>query len=484
MSSHNAPLATVGRLDYFLALVWLILLKHSIDWLLAKFVFHRSWSVLSYFLPSAISPADLSSPDTIFFLTLLVTSFPFVWLAVVLTSRRLRDVDLPRWLVALLFVPVVNLILLFLLIIIPGSDKRDAVEFRLPFDYVFEHVLPRSSVGTAGIAVLITAAGCVLVTMLSVELYELYGWGLFVGLPFMMGLTSALIFAVNTRRSASSCQMVAIGSLALGFQALIFTGFEGAICLIMAAPLAVPLAMLGGAVAYFLQNLFHDADRGSERWIGVFFALPLTISIERAAAPEPPLFEVSSEIVIDAEPYDVWQNVVSFSDLPEEREWIFHLGLAYPIRAEIDSCGVGATRYCVFNTGAFVEPIEVWDEPRLLKFSVTECPAPMHEWSPYDIHPPHLHGFLESRAGQFKLIELPDGKTKLVGTTWYQHTMWPAAYWQTWSDWIIHRIHMRVLTHIKVLSERGETGSQSNGRGIASRQPHSCSSGRGCYGTR
>jgi hypothetical protein len=31
--------------------------------------------------------------------------------------------------------------------------------------------------------------------------------------------------------------------------------------------------------------------------------------------------------------------------------------------------------------------------------------------------------------------------------------MWPSAYWQLWSDAIIHRIHLRVLRHIKSLAE-------------------------------
>lgn len=40
--------------------------------------------------------------------------------------------------------------------------------------------------------------------------------------------------------------------------------------------------------------------------------------------------------------------------------------------------------------------------------------------------------------------------------------MWPAEYWQLWSDAIIHRIHLRVLTHIKRLAEE-------NGRNAARR---------------
>lgn len=109
-----------------------------------------------------------------------------------------------------------------------------------------------------------------------------------------------------------------------------------------------------------------------------------------------------------------------------------------------------------------MEPIEVWNEPRLLRFRVTENPAPMHEWSPYfRVLPKHLHGYLISKYGQFRLRELPDNRTLLEGTTWYQHGLWPAAYWRWWSDAIIHRIHLRVLHHIRRLAEGA--GSERTG---------------------
>jgi len=150
----------------------------------------------------------------------------------------------------------------------------------------------------------------------------------------------------------------------------------------------------------------------------------------------------------------VWRHVIEFSKLPPPQEAIFKLGIAYPMRAQIAGHGPGAIRHCVFSTGAFVEPIEVWDEPRLLKFSVTENPAPMQEWTPYrEIHPPHLAGFMVSRQGEFRLTPLPGGRTHLEGTTWYQHGLWPAPYWKVWSDQIIHTIHLRVLRHVKQLSE-------------------------------
>jgi hypothetical protein len=134
---------------------------------------------------------------------------------------------------------------------------------------------------------------------------------------------------------------------------------------------------------------------------------------------------------------------------------MFRAGVAYPIRAQMLGSGVGVERHCVFSTGAFVEPLEVRDEPRLLKFSVTSNPAPTEEWTPYShIDPPHLHGFLVSEGGQFLLTPVADGGTRVEGATWYRHELWPVGYWRMWSNAIIHRIHLRVLRHIRDEAER------------------------------
>jgi hypothetical protein len=180
------------------------------------------------------------------------------------------------------------------------------------------------------------------------------------------------------------------------------------------------------------------------------------VSVAWDVNAQPPIFEVRSAIEIAATPEQVWKYVVAFPELPEPGEWFFRAGLAYPTRARIEGSGPDAIRYCEFSTGPLVEPIEIWDEPRLLRFRVTENPAPMREWSLYaDVLPKHLHGYLISKEGQFRLIRLGNGHTRLEGTSWYQHGLWPAQYWRVWSDTIIHRIHMRVLIHIKRLTETG-----------------------------
>jgi hypothetical protein len=118
-------------------------------------------------------------------------------------------------------------------------------------------------------------------------------------------------------------------------------------------------------------------------------------------------------------------------------------------------------RRCEFTTGSFVEPIEVWDPPRELTFAVTSSPDPMREWTLWNgARPPHLDGYLQSTRGQFLLLDLPGGGTRLIGRTWYRTNMVPEAYWRLWADAIIHTIHMRVLRHVADLSESGEGGSR------------------------
>jgi hypothetical protein len=85
---------------------------------------------------------------------------------------------------------------------------------------------------------------------------------------------------------------------------------------------------------------------------------------------------------------------------------------------------------------------------------VTTQPPPLEEWSPYArIVPPHLDGYFQSRRGEFRLVPLPSGRTRLEGSTWYEMRLYPDGYWVLFADALISRIHLRVLRHIRMLAE-------------------------------
>lgn len=287
---------------------------------------------------------------------------------------------------------------------------------------------------------------------ISVQGFEQYGWSLFLGLPVVVSFLSAFFWCFKRQMSfrsayGLSCQSI----LVLGGLFLIFA-LDGLICLLMALPLALTLALIGASLGRLAGSSVGGPTGATIASLLTLF-FPFLVGFEHATAPEPRIRVVSSSVLIDARIEDVWDTVIAFPEITDPPKGIFRLGIAYPVEARIEGEGVGAIRYCVFSTGSFVEPITEWDPPHRLAFDVSKIPPPMKEVSIFpDLHAPHLHGYMVSKRGLFQISE-KDGKVLLEGTTWYTHNISPEFYWGLISDEIIHRIHLRVLNHIKQHTE-------------------------------
>jgi uncharacterized membrane protein YhaH (DUF805 family) len=434
-------------------------IKYYLDRMIAISFFGYHGEVFNYWAPlgKAARLNHLSNLETRFLAALLFVSIPFIWIGVAMTVKRLRDAGQPVWLVVLFFFPFLNVLFFLLLCALPPKESSQELEGApWPGPHGFDRFIPRSSLGSAVLAIFLTAVLGLGFVAMGIIVIGAYGWGLFVALPFCLGMFSVLLYSYHEPRDWDNCVGVALLPVALVGVALILVAMEGVICVLMAAPCALTLAALGGSLGYAIQS-HHWRPRQSPAMLSMLILLvPVTLGVERAAALRPPLYEVRTAIEVNAPPEKVWNEVVAFAEIPPPKELLFRGGVAYPIRAEISGRGVGAVRHCIFSTGPFVEPIEVWDEPLLLRFGVTANPAPLNELTPYGhINAPHLHGYFVSEKGQFSLSPLPGGRTRLEGTTLYRHTMWPAAYWRLWSDYIIHKIHFRVLEHIRAAAEVG-----------------------------
>lgn len=295
------------------------------------------------------------------------------------------------------------------------------------------------------VAIMLAGAG------IGVLVMETYGLAVFVVTPLVASLNTGFLCersGLGRRASAGA----SILNLVLSGIVMLLTGFEGVICLAMATPLAMPLAVLAALAGHALSARLRSTR--TTTFTPVIVALiPLFMGAEEWAAW--PLVEhtVVTTVEIDAPIRQVWNKVIAFDEIQTPPSGLLALGFAYPVRARIEGEGVGAVRYCEFSTGAFVEPITTWDDPHRLAFDVVENPPPMQEWSPYpNLDVPHLHDTFLSNRGQFVLRE-QNGKTILEGTTWYTQALWPDAYWSLWTNAIIHRIHLRVLHHIRERAE-------------------------------
>lgn len=458
--------ATLSRARYLLIGVALLLVKYAIDSTAAT-GFGQPWSPLNYLVwpdRSSVLVFDLPEADRRFGLTMLAIALPFIWVGVTCTLQRLQDAQLPLALVVLFCIPIVNLLLILGLCVVPSRPPEvtpvPGTALARRARVVHRKVAGKSNPAAFLIACVVSVGITVGLVVVSANLLQSYGFGVFVAAPFVQGWLAAVLYGLPRRRSIGACLGVAVAALAMAGGILLAFAIEGLICILMAAPIALVLGVLGGLVGYVVQSRPWANDKAPVMILGLIVVVPSLMAAESVAAPDPVVREVRTEVIVDAPPDRVWTYVVAFPPLADPTDPLFRTGIAYPQRAEISGHGVGAVRYCVFSTGAFVEPIEVWDEPHCLAFRVTDQPPPMEELSPFHIHPPHLDNFLVSQRGQFRLERLPDGRTRLEGSTWYTNRMWPADYWNLWSDAIIHRIHRRVLDHVRELAEAESADSR------------------------
>lgn len=385
---------------------------------------------------SAYSSADVTGLSLAAFYLL-----PATW-SVVATWRALKGLGAPRAVALLTSIPLACLAVFTFTAWRLNRGQRSA-GFLLPPDALERIWITAVPVGFGGTLVLwlCTAWGAAYSNML------------FFGLPLVIGFCAVLLDRCPAPYSWVRAYVAAMAALGACAAITLASAVEGFICIAMVAPIAGVAATTGGLAAGGLRITWEHLRRRTIVASAVGL-LPMLMLAENVALPPAAVAPVTTTIDVAAPPERVWRHVVTFSELPEANEWYFRAGIAYPIRARMEGSGPGAVRYCDFTTGPFVEPITVRDEPRLLAFEVTHNPRPMNELSPWgEISPPHLDGYFVSKRGQFQLEPLPNRHTRLTGTTWYQHGLYPDAYWRLWSDAIIHRIHLRVLNHIKTLAE-------------------------------
>jgi uncharacterized membrane protein YhaH (DUF805 family) len=430
----------VKRGIYVTVGIALAVLKYFGDTLLIWFGTRQIWKPTDYLhIIHSFSSGKLSLTDNWLVLALLLWTIPFVWVGVTLTMRRALDAGWPPSICFLFFVPFAGYALIASLCLWPSSQKYMLNERVRGQGGKF---YPRAVAGIgAGIVFGVLMIG------IAVALRGDYGVALFLGTPFGIGAVGGYILCLKSRASTAELMKLTLATTGCIAGVLILFAYEGVVCLAMAFPIAVPLAFLGALVG---REMAQGGRAIAPPVISALLLLPIFAFVEPAHLTGHTLHEVKSAVVINARPEQVWPHVVAFAPMPEPTELMFRLGVAYPQFAHIDGDGVGAIRYCVFSTGSFVEPITAWEPAKRLAFDVASSPEPLRELSWYDdVHPQHLHGYLRSRRGEFRLIDLGGGRTRLEGSTWYEIEMAPETYWGLWSNAIIHSIHMRVLDHIK-----------------------------------
>jgi uncharacterized membrane protein YhaH (DUF805 family) len=460
---------SVSRSNYFYWGCGLATLKYVVEVMVIGSLTGKVYTPLDYLTPLLSNRARFTeAAPTWLGVALVLWTLPFVWIAVAMSLRRCRDAGFSPWFGMVMLIPILNYLGMFVLSLLPADvpeteesidQQRRITELWQPLDVESEPMQNPAEAGKnfgIGAAIIGGAAGsgyALLSTVLTIYVLDSYGSALFFGTPLVAGAVSAFLFNRPVRRSLIATIVQSTLMMFLCCCAFLLVGMEGAICIIMAVPILFPVGWMGAVIGRSIAIETLRPRRESRGMMWCLGCLPMLAAVEGLLVPKS-TFAVKTAIDIKAEPATVWQQVIAFPDITEEPAWFFRTGISSPLRARIEGSGVGAIRYCEFTTGVFVEPITVWDEPHRLAFDVSEQPEPMFELTPYrHIHPPHLNGTFRSTQGEFLLEPMPNGATRLTGTTWYELQMYPHAYWTLWSDELVHQIHLRVLRHIREEAE-------------------------------
>ena len=440
---------TVSRRAYVGWGVGLMALKYGLD---AALVYGTTGGLLSplrYLSPLMSWRTEVlaSAPDWAVWL-MAVWPLPFAWVGAAMSARRARDAGLPALVGLGFFVPFANLLVMAMLAALPPRAPSPMASPSL--DRATRSALLAVGLG-AGISVAMVS--------ISTLLAGAYGAALFIGCPALMGAVSGYAFNRQADRGLLATVGVSQLTTVAGLSMVLLFALDGIICISMAAPLFAVLGVVGGLLGRALAEAGAPSARAG---LGApMLAWPLLLFAEPAPGPGL-VHQVATTVEVDAPPEAVWQVVIAFPEIPKDQlpAWYFQLGVAWPQRARIEGTGVGAVRHCEFSTGAFIEPVTVWEPGRRLAFDVVENPPTMDELSPWGaVAAPHLaQHILSSQRGEFRLEPLPGGRTRLTGTTWYTFDMAPTWYWTLWSDAILHAVHRRVLEHVARVAQ-GQTGA-------------------------
>jgi len=260
----------------------------------------------------------------------------------------------------------------------------------------------------------------------------------FIIIPILIGLIIAYFLrnlpAISTRKLAGySCYntiiIIALSAIFL---------HEGAICLVIVSPLLIVfifLGMLGG------RSMFH---RDNEILNVSVFGLLMLVFIVDSLSKHNYTNMVADEVVINAPVSEVWKHVVAYKRIEAPNKyWLFQIGMPSPVESTAEGYYLGAKRKCIFSNGyVFDEKIVTYDVNKNLTFDITHQPRD-----------PEIMGHIDILRGQFLLHDNGDNTTTLTGNSWYKLYVFPTWYYDIWAKSITRNVHLRVMEHIKQLSE-------------------------------
>lgn len=232
---------------------------------------------------------------------------------------------------------------------------------------------------------------------------------------------------------------------------------EGWICVIMALPVILFMASLGGVVAGFSRPKVAT-DAGRRLCVAAAALLPFVASpLESLHARSNELRTVACRIDIAATPAQVWKQIRSVPRITEAEHtfsWHHRVGFPRPTEAVLEGTGVGSVRYARFEGDLlFVEKVTEWEENRRLSFSIKADTANIPPTT-LDEHVIVGGPYFDVLHGTYWIEPLGPDRVRLHLASDQRLSTGFNAYAAWWTEWVMADLQDYILRIIKARAER------------------------------
>jgi len=232
---------------------------------------------------------------------------------------------------------------------------------------------------------------------------------------------------------------------------------EGWICVIMALPVILFMASLGGVVAGFTRPKVAT-DSGRRLCVAVVALLPFIAGpLESLRGRSNELRTVACAIDIAATPAQVWRQIRSVPRITEAEHtfsWHHRVGFPRPTEAVLEGTGVGSVRLARFEGDlVFVEKVTEWEENRRLSFSIKADTANIPP-STLDEHVIVGGPYFDVLHGTYWIEPLGPDRVRLHLASDQRLSTGFNPYAAWWTEWVMADLQDYILRIIKARAER------------------------------
>jgi hypothetical protein len=144
----------------------------------------------------------------------------------------------------------------------------------------------------------------------------------------------------------------------------------------------------------------------------------------------------------------VWQQILTYEDVPAPPPLLLRVLLPHPVRTEGDKSCIGASIQCIYKGGDMVKRMTVVEPPHLMQFEVTQQ---------------HLgiEGCVETFGGSYEIRSCDGDQTEVVLTTNYRGHLRPRYFWRPLERFLAHQLHRQILDGMRASLPRSGLSTAS-----------------------